>query len=64
MLVALPLFAYANALSNAVLRGNVEKVKLLVLKDEVNINAKDKYGSTALMYAVSNGHLEIIQFLV
>lgn len=74
LLVATPFQAFAwrndrnvsdeTKLSVAVLRGNLEDVKLLILKGAVDVNTKDKLGSTALINASSEGHLEIVKFLV
>jgi len=43
--------------------GYLELVKLLI-KNNVNINQKDNFEYTALMYATINGHLEIVKLLL
>ncbi|KAE9542968.1 hypothetical protein AGLY_002879 [Aphis glycines] len=39
-------------------------LKLLVNFSSIDINSKDRLGSTALMYACSNGWLKLVEFLV
>jgi len=36
----------------------------LLLKKGANVNAKDKYGGTALMYAAVKGHKEVVELLI
>lgn len=43
--------------------GNLALVKTLISKD-ININAFDENGSTALQLASGNGHLDIVKYLV
>jgi ankyrin repeat protein len=49
-------------LLNACKDGNLEKVKQLLEKG-ADVNAKNKYGGTALMYASYQGHEEIVKLL-
>lgn len=39
-------------------------LKLVSNFDKIDINCKDRYGMTALMYACTNGYLKIIEYLV
>ena len=48
---------------NSIRGDDLEIVKYL-LENGADINAKDNYGTTALMKASSNGQLEIVQFLI
>lgn len=47
----------------AVINCNLQKVELLV-KSGANVNARDRYGQTALMWAVIKGEDSIIRFLI
>ena len=49
-------------LMEAALRGDTEKVKAL-LAQGADVNAKTRFGGTALMYAARNGHKEIVRIL-
>lgn len=44
--------------------GDEEIVKLLIDNEDVNVNAKDDYGYTALCYAAVKGHSDIVDLLV
>ena len=44
-------------------QGNIEDVKRL-LEQNVDVNAKDNYGQTALMLAEGEGHTEIVEILI
>ncbi len=50
-------------LREAVRRGELEKVKAL-LDAGVPVDAKNRYGATALFFAADKGHLEIVELLV
>ncbi|MEM4360165.1 MAG: ankyrin repeat domain-containing protein [Candidatus Bilamarchaeaceae archaeon] len=49
-------------LISAAKTGNTETVRTLI-KAGTNVNAVNKYGNTALMYATENGHPEIAEIL-
>jgi ankyrin repeat protein len=40
------------------------KIVQLLLEKGADVNAKNKYGETALMYAAENGHTETVQLLL
>ena len=50
-------------LHEAARKGNVEIVKML-LKEGADVNARDKYGRTALYVAAWRGHVEIVKMLL
>lgn len=50
-------------LQEAARRGDVERARLLLDEGE-NIDAKDKYGQTALMIAAHAGHVELVRLLL
>jgi hypothetical protein len=50
-------------LIDASIDGRQDAVKLLI-KCGANINAKNNYGSTALMYASETGHIEVVKLLI
>lgn len=39
-------------------------MRYLLEETETNVNIKDKKGGSALLYAVTNGHLEVVKLLV
>ena len=43
---------------------NPELVRLLLTRDDINVNAQDKYKLTALMYSCTYGNLEIVRILL
>ena len=47
----------------AILIGDTETVKILI-EAGADVNAKNNYGTTALMYAGLDGHTEIIDILI
>lgn len=56
-------FASQTPLSIAAEKGHKDILELLLRKD-VDINAKDKYGATALGYAAAGRHVEIARMLL
>ncbi|MCI0601622.1 ankyrin repeat domain-containing protein [bacterium] len=48
---------------NAVRKGDVEKVKTF-LAEGIDVNAKNRYGATALSFAADKGHVEIARLLI
>jgi ankyrin repeat protein len=70
-----PIDQFSNALENstnpqslffsAALNGNIEEIKtILVTNPQINVNAIDGSGETALMKAASGGHLEPVKYLL
>lgn len=51
------------AWEHAATRGDVEAARRL-LEAGVNINARDRYGQTALMLAAHRGHVALVELLV
>ena len=48
---------------NAVRKGDMEKVKTF-LAEGIDVNAKNRYGATALSFAADKGHVEIARLLI
>mgnify|MGYP001620083266 CR=1 FL=1 len=46
------------------MRNNTQKAKRLINEDLVDLNAKNNYGRTALMYAVVNDNKDIVELLL
>ncbi|HLE72469.1 MAG TPA: ankyrin repeat domain-containing protein, partial [Vicinamibacteria bacterium] len=67
ILVALLLFVLAldqgEDLREAARRGDLERAKAL-LDAGVPVDAKNRYGATALFFAADRGHLPLIQLLI
>ena len=67
LLLCLPFGVYAADLNEelfaAARKGDIEAVKV-VLQKGVDVNAKTRYGATALHYACDRGHLEVVRFLI
>jgi ankyrin repeat protein len=53
-----------TALILASSEGRTKVVRYLLEETETNVNVKDKKGGTALLYAVTNGHLDVVKLLV
>jgi ankyrin repeat protein len=52
------------SLHSLVFDGSVDKVKKNLQRKNININALDESGNTALYYAVSQNHVQLIKLLV
>ncbi|HNN05174.1 MAG TPA: ankyrin repeat domain-containing protein [Leptospiraceae bacterium] len=65
--IFLILFVYSeimpNSLTDAAAAGDLDKVKTLI-KKEKDLNEKDEYGKTALMYAEEKRYSEIVKILI
>lgn len=44
--------------------GNIDDVKIILKQENININAQDKEGNTALIISSQNGHKEIVATLI
>ena len=53
-----------NRFVDAILRGNVSKIKYLLEKYHCDVNEKDDWGFSPLHYAAIEGNLDIVKFLV
>ena len=53
-----------NPLTHAATVNNVSVIKLFLTETEINIDAIDERGNTALINASAKGHLEIIDYLI
>jgi len=51
-------------LTLAALEGDETVVRLLIKRDDVDINAKDRRGSTPLIWAVLEGHEAVVRLLI
>jgi len=51
------------AWENAVKRGDIHTVRDLISQG-IDVNARDRYGQTALMLAAHAGHIEIVETLI
>jgi len=66
LILICPVVIYATLeddLLSAAAKGDIKGVKR-TLKNKVDINARGKFGETALMYAAANGYLEIAKVLL
>ena len=52
-----------NRWRDATTRGDIDKVRLL-LTDGADVNAKDKFSQTALMYSSRVGNIDLVRLLV
>lgn len=52
-----------NKWRDATTRGEIDKVRLLV-REGADVNAKDKFSQTALMYASRVGNIDLVRLLV
>jgi ankyrin repeat protein len=50
-------------LINASEKNNINKVKLLLEREDIDINLQDEYGRTALMFASAHGNIDIVNLL-
>ncbi len=60
----LELKSLESAYFDAIFKGNCEVVESILSQGIININAKDKLGYTALMFAVDYGHKDLILLLL
>ena len=44
--------------------GEIHEIKKQFILSSADINAQDKEGFTALMYATSGGHLKVVELLI
>jgi ankyrin repeat protein len=58
------LLKMTTALHVACLNGELNSIKYLLEKANMDVNFLDRTGSTALMYAAWKGHLEIVKYMV
>ncbi|MBA7689646.1 hypothetical protein ES703_98154 [subsurface metagenome] len=49
-------------LHQAAQAGDIDKVRILI-SEGADVNAKEKYGYTPLLWAKEKGHTEIVEFL-
>jgi len=52
------------AFHGACKRGDIETVKLLINRDDLDINTQDIWGKTAFFCACERGHIEIVKLLI
>jgi len=45
-------------------KGHVRTIELLLTRDGISLDAKDKAGQTALMVAAANGYIQVVEALV
>lgn len=55
---------YLTALHFAACAGNIDKIKRLLARKPARVNEKDRYGTTALHYAVIHNKIEAVEILV
>lgn len=51
-------------LATASEKGNLPRVKFLIEKDGADVNFQDQFGWSAFLHAVSEGHLDVMKFLL
>lgn len=51
-------------MATAATKGNLQRVRFLLEKDGANVNLQDQFGWSPLMHAISEGHLDVIKYLV
>ncbi len=64
MNINLPFDSLERALHVFAMQGRIDLVKVLLEKDDADINAQDADGTTGLMYAADNNHPEICSLLL
>lgn len=62
--VSMECFSDYEQLKFAARIGNLAKVKMLIAKDLQLIEAVDSYNQTALIWAASRGHVDVVDFLI
>ena len=55
---------YLPPFIQAAFDGNVEDVRILLLEDDMDVNQKDKYGTTALHLASYYGDIDVVNLLL
>jgi ankyrin repeat protein len=53
-----------SPLSTAAEHGHDAVVKMLLARDDVEVNSKDPYGGTPLLRAAANGHEAVVKLLL
>ena len=53
-----------NEFIKAAEEGNLAQITSLIKDQGINVNGKNEYGETALIYASEKGHLDIVKYLV
>ena len=53
-----------NQFNTACKEGNLEQVKYLINKFDLDVNKKDNIGNTGFHYACINGHLPIVEYCI
>jgi ankyrin repeat protein len=53
-----------DILTKASIRGDLDKVKVILNDVQANVNAQDSYGRTPLIRASKKGHLEVVKYLL
>jgi hypothetical protein len=64
ILYGMDIFQVEEDLRQACAQGDIEKVEMLISTEDININARDNNGNTALYKATLNGHFKIVELLL
>lgn len=49
---------------NAAEKGDIEEIKTLLENEKLNVNTKDRYNNTALIFSSAFGHGDIVELLI